>query len=148
MSYITCCWSWIYQTWSRLIIYTQSKICGWMAEWQTLTIWCSWTSWQDARLMTSCSIPSFHLFSHSTVRIVWICLQAAAIGQITIGVLHYYVYQARASITAGGMAEGCCQPGASYRRWYENSRVLTSLSYNETCKIDRRKLFVEWQKLK
>jgi len=62
---------------------------------------------------------------------------------------HWPIYQVRASITTRGLAKGSCRLKARYRaniymyvfihqiywHWYENSRVITSLSYWRTSQL-------------
>jgi len=63
---------------------------------------------------------------------------------------YWPVYQARASATAWGKAEGSCWWRTWYMGWYENSHVITSLSYDRT-RLNRKNYleyvessFAEW----
>ena len=58
-----------------------------------------------------------------------------------------HLYQARASTSARDEVEGWCRPRAWYRCRYENSRVITSLSYDRSRVIRQRKLFGICRKL-
>jgi len=59
-----------------------------------------------------------------------------------------HLYQARASITARDEVEGCCGPRAWYGCRYENSRVITSLSYDRSCLNRWAKIILKYIMLK
>jgi len=88
----------------------------------------------NAVLMTVCELRhfSFHTFNLSTKSYPRRCYCYCTGDDVFISEVRHLYNQTWASITARDEVEGCCRPRAWYRCRYEDSRVITSLSYDRT----------------